>query len=161
MHHAIDVPVESLPPIDEHAVVVRASPEQTWDAIVETLPRSFGGRLSQRGAGILGCEHTEVDGSAATIGATLPGFIVARSIRPAMLTLLGEHRFSRYALVFRVDELDEQRSALRAETRADFPGMRGRIYKTLVIGSRGHVLAIMRVLRAIRKQAERSASAVA
>jgi hypothetical protein len=161
VHHAIDVPVESLPPIDEHAVVVRASPEQTWDAIVETLPRSFGGRISERGAGILGCEHTHADGTAATIGATLPGFIVARSIRPAMLTLLGEHRFSHYALVFHVDELDENRTALRAETRADFPGLRGRIYRTLVIGTRGHVLAVMRILRAIRKQAERSASGAA
>ena len=155
-HHAIDVPAESLPAIDEHAVVVRASPEKTWDAVVETLPRSLGGRLAGRGASALGCEQTETSGDTATIGSTIPGFIVSRSIRPAMLLLLGEHRFSQYALLFRVDPLDGGRSLLRAETRAEFPGVRGGIYKALVIGTRGHVLAVMRMLRAIRRNAERS-----
>jgi hypothetical protein len=155
-HHAIDVPVESLPAIDEHAVVVRASQEATWDAVVETLPRSFGGPLANRGATMLGCEHTETKGETATIGSTIPGFIVSRSIRPAMLVLLGEHRFSQYALLFRVDRLEDGCSLLRAETRAQFPGARGRLYKALVIGTRAHVLAVMRMLRAIRRSAERS-----
>jgi len=153
-HHAIDVPVEELPAIDEHAVVVRASQQETWDAVVETLPRSLG-PLARRGATALGCEHTEASGGM-TIGSTIPGFIVSRSIRPAMLVLLGEHRFSQYALLFRVDALDGGRSLLRAETRAEFPGIRGHIYRTLVIGTRGHVLAVMRMLRAIRRRAERS-----
>jgi hypothetical protein len=152
--HAIDVPVEALPAIDEHAVVVRASVEDTWDAIVATLPRSLGGGLAERYARAVGCEQTAAQGDPATIGSTLPGFIVARSIRPAMLTLLGEHRFSRYALVFKVDRLDDDRSLLRAETRADFPGARGRIYRALVIGTRGHIVAVTRILRAIRRRAE-------
>ena len=155
MHHAIDVPVESLPAIDEHAVVVRAPAEATWDAIVATIPRSVGGRLAERYARAVGCEQTQSEGDPARIGSTLPGFIVARSIRPAMLTLLGEHRFSHYALVFKVDRLDEERSLLRAETRADFPGWSGRAYKALVIGTRGHVVAVTRILRAIRRRAER------
>lgn len=156
--HAIDVPVESLPPIDEHARVVRATPEATWDAIVATLPRSFGGTLAGRYTSAVGCEQTEAEGDPATIGSTLPGFIVARSIRPAMLTLLGEHRFSRYALVFRVDRLDDERSLVRAETRADFPGWRGRAYKALVIGTRGHTLMVSRILRSIRRRAEHDAT---
>lgn len=155
-HHAIDLPVEELPAIDEHAVVVRASPERTFDAVVETLPRSLG-RLAGRGAVALGCEHTATSGDTATIGSTIPGFIVSRSIRPAMLVLLGEHRFAQYGLLFRVDPLDDGRSLLRAETRAEFPGLKGRIYKALVIGTRGHVLTVMRMLRAMRKRAERPA----
>jgi hypothetical protein len=161
LQHAIEVPVESLPPIDEHAVVVRATPEATWDAIVATIPRSLGGALAERYAGAVGCEQTKAEGDAATIGSTLPGFIVARSIRPAMLTLLGEHRFSRYALVFRVDRLEDERSLLRAETRADFPGWSGRAYKALVIGTRGHVLVVSRIMRAIRRRAERDATSSA
>ena len=155
MHHAIDVPVESLPAIDEHAVVVRAPMEATWDAIVATIPRSLGGAFAERYARAVGCEQTRREGDPARIGSTLPGFIVARSIRPAMLTLLGEHRFSHYALVFKVDRLDEGRSLLRAETRADFPGWSGRAYKAIVIGTRGHVVAVTRILRAIRRRAER------
>jgi hypothetical protein len=154
LHHAIDVPVESLPAIDEHALVVRAPVEATWDAIVATIPRSLGGGLAERYARAAGCEQTATEGDPARIGSTLPGFIVARSIRPAMLTLLGEHRFSHYALVFKVDRLDDERSLLRAETRADFPGLKGRVYRALVIGTRGHVVAVTRILRAIRRRAE-------
>jgi hypothetical protein len=154
VHHAIDVPVESLPAIDEHALVVRAPVEATWDAIVATIPSSLGGGLAERFARAVGCEQTATEGDPARIGSTLPGFIVARSIRPAMLTLLGEHRFSHYALVFKVDRLDDERSLLRAETRADFPGVKGRVYRALVIGTRGHVVAVTRILRAIRRRAE-------
>jgi hypothetical protein len=158
LHHAIDVPVESLPAIDEHAVVVRAPVEETWDAIVATIPSSFGGSLAERYARAVRCEQTRSEGDPARIGSTVPGFIVARSIRPAMLTLLGEHRFSRYALVFKVDRLDEGRSLLRAETRAEFPGWPGRAYRALVIGTRAHVVAVTRTLRAIRRRAERDSA---
>ena len=57
----------------------------------------------------LGCEQTAREGRPGRIGSTLPGFIVTRSVRPAVLALMGAHRFSRYALVFR-----DQRDAARA-----------------------------------------------
>jgi hypothetical protein len=152
--HVIDVPLESLPAVDEHAVEVDATPEVTWDALLATLPRSFGGSISERGARALRCEHVRSNGDPATIGSTLPGFVVSRSVRPACLTLLGGHRFSRYALVFRIDDL-HGRARLRAETRAEFPGGKGRAYRALVIGTHAHVVIVMRILRAVKRTAER------
>ncbi len=40
--------------------------------------------------------------------------------------------------------------ALRAETRAAFPGLSGRAYEALMIGTRAHVLAAHRLLSAVR-----------
>jgi hypothetical protein len=68
---------------------------------------------------------------------------------------LGRHRFSRYALVFRITERQDAPALLSAETRAEFPGGRGRLYRLLVIGSRGHVLATRSLLRAVRRRAKR------
>jgi hypothetical protein len=73
-----------------------------------------------------------------------------------VLALMGEHRFSRYALVFRIDETLAGPVYLKAETRAEFPGTQGRAYKALVIGSRGHVVATKSILRAVRRRAERN-----
>jgi hypothetical protein len=36
-------------------------------------------------------------------------------------------------------------------TYADFPGPHGRAYRAAVVGSRGHVLAVRRMLAAIRE----------
>jgi hypothetical protein len=40
---------------------------------------------------------------------------------------------------------------LRAKTYAEFPGLRGRIYRALVIGTGAHVLATNHMLRAIQR----------
>ena len=74
-----------------------------------------------------------------------------------MLALQGEHRFSRYGLIFRLEPTKDENTLLRAETRAEFPGLQGQVYKTLVIRTRGHVLVVNRILRAVRRRAERSA----
>jgi hypothetical protein len=155
MSHAIDVPLEGLPAVDEHALEVEVAPEATWDALVAALPASLGGGIADRGARLLGCEHTRSEGDPASIGSTLPGFVVSRSVRPVCLCLLGEHRFARYALVFRIDDLGG-RSRLRAETRAEFPGGKGRAYRALVIGTHAHVVVVMRILRAVKRRAERA-----
>ena len=42
---------------------------------------------------------------------------------------------------------------MTAVTYADFPGPRGRAYRAAVIGSRGHVVAVRRILAAIRERA--------
>jgi hypothetical protein len=78
---------------------------------------------------------------------------VARSEAPVELALEGSHRFSRYALILRIDDLGG-RSRLRAETRAEFPGPHGRVYRALVIGTRGHVLMVRRILGAVKRRAE-------
>jgi SnoaL-like domain len=150
----IDVPVDSLPPIDEHGTEIAADPDQVWEALAASLPRILNTRRSVRFAQLLGCAFTEARGEPTAIGSTVPGFIVSRSIRPSVLALLGQHRFSRYALVFRIDRLGIGRSRLRAESRAEFPGVRGRAYRALVIGSRAHVLAVRRMLTSIRHRAE-------
>jgi hypothetical protein len=151
---ALDVPVDELPSVDEHGTEIAADPEQVWEALAAVLPRVFATRRSTRLAKLLGDAVTEANGEPTVIGSTLPGFIVSRSIRPSVLTLLGQHRFSRYALVFRIDQLGIGRSRLRAETRAEFPGLKGRIYRALVIGTRGHLLVVRRILSAARRRAE-------
>jgi hypothetical protein len=151
---AIDVPVDSLPPVDEHGVEIAADPDQVWEALAATLPRILSTRRSSRFAKLLGDAFTDARGEPTVIGSTVPGFIVSRSIRPSVLALLGQHRFSRYALVFRIDELGIGRSRLRAETRAEFPGLKGRAYRALVIGSRAHILVVRRILSAVRRRAE-------
>jgi hypothetical protein len=73
---------------------------------------------------------------------------------------MGQHRFSRYALVFRIAEKPSGLVLLSAQTRAEFPGAKGRTYRGLVIGTRGHVLATTSMLRSVRKRAERARTAV-
>jgi ketosteroid isomerase-like protein len=151
---AIEVPIDSLPPVDEHGVEISADADQVWEALAATLPRILNTRRSAGLAKVLGCAFTEARGDPTVIGSTLPGFIVSRSIRPSVLALLGQHRFSRYALVFRIDELGTGRARLRAETRAEFPQGKGRAYRALVIGTRGHFLVVRRILSAVRRRAE-------
>jgi hypothetical protein len=153
---AIDVPLESLPPIDEHAIRIDAPPQAVWQALLATVAGSFGGRASGVIARALGCAETESAGDLRHPGGTVPGFVVARVVPPVLLALLGSHRFSTYALVFRIDAMEDETSRVRAETRAEFPGAKGRGYRALVIGTRGHVLVVKSMLRAIRRRAERA-----
>jgi hypothetical protein len=150
----IDVPIEALPFVDEHAVIVVATPEETWEALLATVSEGTANRPGPRIARILGCAHTARRGRPGEIGSTLPGFVVTRSIPPAVLALMGEHRFSRYALVFRIAETPLEPVLVSAETRAEFPGGSGSVYRSLVIGTRGHRLAVEAILRAVRRRAE-------
>ena len=67
-------------------------------------------------------------------GSTLPGFTVIRAEPGKELALEGHHRFSSYALIFRL-AASEHHTMLSAETRAAFPGVSGRVYRGLVIGT--------------------------
>jgi hypothetical protein len=87
-------------------------------------------------------------------GSTFAGFHVAHSERPRRWCLDGAHRFSRYALEFRLDELAPDRTYLCAETRAVFPGLDGAFYRMLVIGSGGHREAVRRMLLSVKRRAE-------
>lgn len=152
----IDVPIESLPFIDEHFIDIAASPDGVWNALVAELRDLAEGRSSGKLARRLGCRHTEARGEIGKIGSTVPGFVVARSIRPAVLALMGQHRYSRYALIFRIMEKPSGLVLLSAQTRAEFPGAKGRVYRGLVIDTRGHVLVARSVLRSVRRRAERA-----
>ncbi len=152
----IDVPIESLPFVDEHETTIAAPIGDVWEALEATV----GGFASRRGgasvARALGCEHTEPSGDRGRIGSTTPGFIVTRAVRPSVLALMGAHRFSCYALVFRLTDNLDGTVRLAAETRAEFPGRAGTAYRLAVIGTRGHVLATNSILRAVRRRAEHS-----
>ena len=148
------MPAARLPFIDEHATDVAATPERAWDALLRVVSGSFQGRTTELVARLLGASETRPGGPPGEEGSTIAGFRVATADPPTRLVLEGEHRFSRYALLLHVDPLIDGRCRIRAETRAEFPGLHGRVYRAAVIGTRGHVVVVMRLLRAIRARAE-------
>jgi hypothetical protein len=141
-----------LPLIDEHSAVVDGDPERAWQALVHVIGRSFGDARRGRIASALGCEDTDTGGPPfPAVGARVPGFHVAESEAPRVLALAGRHRFSRYALTFLLDA-EGGRTRVRAQTHAVFPGIAGRLYRTAVIGTRGHVLAVRSMLRGVERR---------
>jgi hypothetical protein len=145
-----------LPYVDEHSVAIEAALGAAWDALLRVVEGSFASGGSSRGARLLGCADTGASGPRPLAdGSTVPGFHVEVAQPPRELALAGSHRFSDYALIFRLDELGESRTTLRAETRAAFPGLKGRAYRAMVIGTRMHVLATRRILGATKRRAER------
>lgn len=135
--------------VDRHCIDVAGSPAATWAALAHVLARSFGGKGSSWFAGVLGCTDTAVTGAPLTVGSAVAGFHVVEVRPERYVALAGRHRFSRYALIF---ELRDQ--TLCATTRAEFPGLHGRVYRGLVIGSGGHVIVVKRILKAVRRRAE-------
>jgi hypothetical protein len=69
------------------------------------------------------------------------------------LLLEGSHRFSRYELHFNIEEAQNGASLLAAETRAEFPGLAGTLYEAAVIGTRGHVIVVKRLLGLVARRA--------
>lgn len=151
----IDVPIESLPFIDEHWIEIAAKPEEVWGALMYVVSGAGDSRSGAPLSKALGCDETETEGEAGEIGSKIPGFVVTRSVRPAVLALMGQHRFSRYALIFTILEKPSGLMLLSAQTRAEFPGRKGRVYRGLVIGTHGHVVVTTALLRQVRKRAER------
>lgn len=155
--------VDPLPFIDEHAVRIRAGPDAVWSALGPTLVSAFDRPRSRWLAQRLGTrdQGSREDGAGARFelvpGATLPGFRVVEVVPFQSLALEGRHRFAEYALSFHLSG-DPAETIVRAETRASFPGIRGRIYHALVIGSRGHVVVVRRMLRALARRAEARSS---
>lgn len=140
--------------VDKHSVAISASREVVWAALIRTVSNALSGERAQRIARFLGCEPAEACGSPEVVGSWLPGFRVDASQKPALLTLAGHHRYSRFALVFRLEARDG-RTWCRAETRAHFPGWRGRLYRAAVLGTGAHRFLVTRMLRSIKHLAER------
>lgn len=146
-----------LPFIDEHAAEIGAGADAVWEALLRVVERTFESLGTARGARLLGCADTKASGPRPlALGSVLPGFHVESAEPPRELALVGSHRFSDYALIFHLDTHEDDGTALRAETRAAFPGLKGAAYKTLVIRTRGHVLVTRRLLSAVKSRAERS-----
>jgi hypothetical protein len=146
---------DALPFLDEHGVEVAAPPGVVWESLCRVAEGSFSSPFAARFARLVGCEATTASGPRPLAeGSAFPGFTVARA-EGSELALAGRHRYSEYALVFRLAG-DGETTRVRAETRARFPGTAGRLYRAAVIGTRGHVLVTMRLLTAVKRRAERS-----
>jgi hypothetical protein len=149
-----------LPWIDEHAAEIAAPVATVWPALLRTVERMTAGGAAPRYARAVGCADTEAGGPRPLeVGSTVPGFHVAALIPERLLVLAGSHHFSDYALSFRLEPLGGVRTRVVAETRAVFPGVRGGVYRALVIGTRMHVLVTRRVLRGVAHRAEAAPAA--
>jgi hypothetical protein len=135
--------MERLPYIDEHRRQIGATPERTWAALQNVVADVLAPRLPGLVVRLWGLEPAA-------------GFAIAEQDAPRRLALRGRHRFSRYELIFELDPAPGG-VTVRARTSAVFPGLTGRLYRALVIDSRGHVLAVRHVLRQIASAAERPA----
>ncbi|HEY2479690.1 MAG TPA: hypothetical protein VGI17_13300 [Solirubrobacterales bacterium] len=151
---------EDLPWIDEHASELGATPGVVWPALLRTIEKMTDGAAAPRYARAVGCADTEAGGPRPLeVGSTVPGFHVAALSPERLLVLRGSHHFSDYALSFRLEPLGGARTRLVAETRAEFPGPKGRAYRALVIGTRLHVLATRRVLHGVARRVGRAREA--
>ena len=149
--------MSDLPFVDEHGLVIDAPPEQVWEALLAVVPKTFDGRPAEVMARLLGSRHPVAGGPRPLeAGSTFPGFVVGQAERPRHLGLTGGHRFSSYRLEFSVDDLGDGRSRLRAGTWAAFPGMHGKVYRAAVIGTRGHVVVVRRLLADVARRARRA-----
>jgi len=154
---AAEPAAEDLPWVDEHASEIDAPASVVWPALLRTVERMTAGGAAPRYARAVGCADTEAGGPRPLeVGSTIPGFHVSEMVPERLLALSGSHRFSDYALVFRLEPLGGRRTRLVAETRAEFPGFKGRAYRAAVIGTRMHVLVVRRVLRGVAHRAERA-----
>ncbi|WP_308460707.1 hypothetical protein [Streptomyces sp. Ru72] len=145
--------IVGLPYVDEHTTVVAAEAGAVWSSIGDVLDGSFGGPRAARYARLVGCADRASSGPRPLAqGSTLPGFRVVSAVPGRELVLCGRHRFSSYALIFRLEPAGPGRSRLRAETRALFPGLSGALYRRLVIGTGGHAAGMRRLLSAISRR---------
>jgi len=118
--------MERLPYIDEHATSVAASRPDTWAAVLRVLCRDPNNP------------------------ATVPlGFALDEATPPERFVLKGRHPFAIYRWVFELDDNGRQSTLVRSQTWAAFPGLHGKGYRALVIGTGLHRVAVRRMLKRI------------
>lgn len=84
---------------------------------------------------------------------TVPfGFVLGAAEQPERFACTGRHWFAVYELTFLLSETDGG-TRVAAQTRAAFPGVKGSIYRALVIGSGGHRAVVRHMLKRIAEQA--------
>lgn len=148
--------VDLLPHVDEHSTVMVISVERAWAALLDVVEGAFSFAGARPVARLLGCQEVEASGPRPLgRGSTISGFRVARADRPSELTLVGHHRFASYALSFRLEPLNDGHTRLRADTRAAFPGVKGRLYRALVVGTHAHALVTRGLLAAVARRGGR------
>jgi hypothetical protein len=116
--------MERLPYIDEHAITVRTNREDTWSALLRVM-----------------CRDPQ-DPSTVPVG-----FVLDEARRPERFALKGRHPFAAYRLVFELEGDSAHRTRLRAQTWAAFPGLHGKAYRALVIGTGAHRIVVRRMLK--------------
>jgi len=132
--------MSELPFVDEHSILIPASREHVWSALRRYVDSTLGVAARNPLTRILGTDPPA-------------GFEVEREIPGEQLGMAGRHRFSRYRLVFELADAANNETQLSARTYAEFPGVHGRAYRALVIGTRLHVVATNQILRSIRRAA--------
>ncbi|WP_330231408.1 hypothetical protein OHA40_02335 [Nocardia sp. NBC_00508] len=118
--------MERLHYIDEHARSVDANRDRAWKAVLKVIGKNPSDPSSMEG-----------------------GFAVESAEEPRRLALRGEHWFSKYQLIFELDEEGPSRTRVRARSFAEFPGLSGKVYRALVIGTGGHRMTVRWMLRRI------------
>lgn len=99
------IEIHDLPFVDVHTTVVAGEPDAVWSAVAETVDHSFGHRRAAGVARLLGCADPTGSGPRPPAeGSTLPGFRVVTAVPGRELALAGSHRFSTYALIFRLED---------------------------------------------------------
>ncbi|MET7670518.1 hypothetical protein [Micromonospora luteifusca] len=147
--------ISSLPHLDEHATLIAADTDRIWPHLIDVVERSFSRLGMTEYARLVSAADPVTSGPRPLVeGSTFPGFRVATAIPGQELALRGSHRFSTYALIFRLEPAGPGRSRLRAETRATFPGLGGGLYRQILLTSGGHVIGVRRMLTTIRRRSE-------
>ena len=134
--------MSELPFVDVHSIRVAAPAEVVWSALESYVGTSLHRAERHPLTWILGTQPRA-------------GFRIEDRTPPALLALAGRHRFSQYRLVFELTGTAEATTELRATTYAAFPGLHGRLYRALVIGTRGHVLGVKQMLRSVERASVR------
>jgi hypothetical protein len=135
------------PLIDEHERCIDADRERVWVALGRMLSRSDS-LLTTIVIRLVGARPRRAAGDPLGEGSTIAGFVVSGAVRPEMLRLEGRHRFSHYALTFRLRDAGGA-TIVTAESRAEFRSIGGPAYRALVVGSGAHVVAVRRMLARI------------
>jgi hypothetical protein len=136
----------AVPFIDEHAIAIAAPRDAVWKALERHVAAFLRRTEASLLARLLGTEPRA-------------GFAIAERAPTDRLTLAGRHRFARYRLAFVLTDAADGATRLLARTHAEFPGVRGRAYRALVIGTRLHVVATSWILRSVRRRALAGAAA--